>query len=364
MSFSKPRPAYVVPFWEPVIRQQNGISKHGYAARVYFYDQTQTKTLKVEGGIDVYCFEEKPGLFNNKPTKIVTFRPEDTPQFFSESELGPSYTIWVPWDESDSDAPEVSLFIKFRPVEGGEMLMSQQATLNSPCKRLGFDETNTVRYDNTDKNAQLKQVSFLDKTAESRRDNPDFDKNRWDRPLVERLISKEQGPSQMQTTTLTLSPVSRFSQGPVSSVTNDSGPTMDRVKALLDAPRQPAQKANSNQVRPAIYQDMEPGRPFMEGLNTPANPVMSHTIGVGYQQPSAVQQTPQLPAGQAMSNAMIPVNQSFPPQDSIPAPQGQPLSHSGPSIPQVQGAQSAPQAYDPVPYAAHHGVLPSDPRLR
>jgi hypothetical protein len=342
LTFSKPRPVFVFPFWEPVIRQQNGEVQHGYAARVFLYDKSH-KPIKAEGAMDVCCFEEKPGLFNNTPTKIVTFRPEDMELLYCESELGPSYTIWIPWDEKDSDAPQVSLLVKFRPVKGGDALMSQQATLDTPVKTLASGTNGRIRYDNPDKDIQVRQVSFMDGMSENRKLNPELDKKSWDRPVVERIVSKENGPSQMQTTTLTLSPTSRFSQGPVNTVTQDTGPNMAEVKRLLDLQQQPLPPV-TNGIRPASYQDVQPGQtPMTQGMNSQAaNPY--------YQMP--VYQPP-VPTGNpapATVNPSVPQPGSplyYPTNDSV-----RPLSHYEPSIPQVQGEQFVPRAGDPVLYAS------------
>jgi len=343
LSFSKPRAKYVVPFWEPVIRQQNSETKHGYAARVFFYDKTQSKPLKMDGALEVYCFAEQGKIADNKPTKIVTFRPEDTDKFYSKSELGHSYTIWIPWDETDSAADKVSLIVKFR-AKDGDTLMSRQATLDGPGYHL--NASGKIKYQNADADTQVRQVTFMDGLAKDRKNDPDMGRDDWNSAMVERVISKETGPSQMQTTTLTLPNISRFARGPVDTVTTDSGPNFLEL-----------QRKNDPSVNPYTSPYIGP----YTGTISPASYQNNYTIPP-MNEISPLQDRNQSPLLWQYPNSQVPVprdSQSVSQVSFLPQ-----LSHYEPSTLPAPNVPVVPPVYGPFPMATSLGASPLAPQLR
>ena len=58
------------------------------------------KPVLVDGQLVIYAFDESNREpTNNKPTRRYVFPPDQVARRMSKSELGPSYSFWLPWDE-------------------------------------------------------------------------------------------------------------------------------------------------------------------------------------------------------------------------------------------------------------------------
>jgi hypothetical protein len=126
----------VVASWEPAM--SNGENPmRGFGGRVYFYDQDQTRPVKIDGTVIVYIFDEDgraPG--NSKPDEGHHFDEKTLKGIYSKSKIGHSYNLWVPLDEAGPEQParKVSLIVRYIPKHGASQV-SSQATVYLPGKR-------------------------------------------------------------------------------------------------------------------------------------------------------------------------------------------------------------------------------------
>ncbi|MEC7564627.1 MAG: hypothetical protein VX738_02990 [Planctomycetota bacterium] len=93
----------------------------GFGGRIYFYNHEQ-KPLQVEGELVVFAFDDTESnlnrIPNRKPDRKFVFRDTELHTHFSESQLGPSYSFWIPWQELGGDQKLVSLVPVFVPTQG------------------------------------------------------------------------------------------------------------------------------------------------------------------------------------------------------------------------------------------------------
>jgi len=122
-------PTQVVAVWEPAVRH-SGENKpeRGFGGRVFFYDQSMKKPVKVKGNVVVYAFDEadrRPD--DNQPSRSYVFEEKDVKKLYSKSKLGPSYSFWVPWDAEgpDGNVKKVSLIVRYVPAVGSSVVSSQ-----------------------------------------------------------------------------------------------------------------------------------------------------------------------------------------------------------------------------------------------
>lgn len=93
----------------------------GFGGRIYFYNN-KSQTIPVEGELLVHGFDETTKRFTgapeNQPDKRFRFTAEQFTSHFSESDLGASYSVWIPWDAVDGIQKEITLLPTFRSSKG------------------------------------------------------------------------------------------------------------------------------------------------------------------------------------------------------------------------------------------------------
>jgi hypothetical protein len=74
----------------------------------------------------VYAFNESNrAATDNKPTRRYVFPPGEVARRMSQSELGPSYSFWLPWDEVGGPQTDISLITRFEPKDGAIVIGEQ-----------------------------------------------------------------------------------------------------------------------------------------------------------------------------------------------------------------------------------------------
>jgi hypothetical protein len=121
-------PNKVVAIWTDAVHNQTGMKPtRGLGGRIYFYD-SHHKAVQVSGGLTVFVYDDtNPDNRNaQEPTRKVSFTPEQVAAFFTPSEFGPSYSVWVPWDEVGGERKHLSVIPVFTD-HLGQMLAGDQA---------------------------------------------------------------------------------------------------------------------------------------------------------------------------------------------------------------------------------------------
>ncbi len=126
-------PMQVVPFWTTGVQNQGDKGGlRGIGGRLYFYGKSPNKPVKVKGSLVIYAFDEKGrDLKNMVPDRKYVFLAEQFQNKLSKTDLGPSYSIWLPWDEVGGPEKQISLIVRFT-TEKGEMLTSEQIKVRLP----------------------------------------------------------------------------------------------------------------------------------------------------------------------------------------------------------------------------------------
>src|SRR5262245_28939334 len=121
-------PMQVAVFWSDAVQSQaDKPGMRGLGGRLYFYGKNPNKPVKVKGTLVVYGFDET----NRDPKNVIpdhkyVFLPDQFEKKYSKTQLGPSYSIWLPWDEVGEPQKQVSLIVRFTS-DKGEMVTSEQS---------------------------------------------------------------------------------------------------------------------------------------------------------------------------------------------------------------------------------------------
>jgi hypothetical protein len=133
--------------WTPDVLAHPGKPPvRGFGGRFYFYNE-QSHAVPVEGQLVVYAYDdsnEKPSS-RKTPDRKYAFTPEQFAQHFGETQLGASYSIWIPWDEVGGQQKNISLLPVFTSTSG-RILMGQQALNVLPGKQAQPEPASKLSY--------------------------------------------------------------------------------------------------------------------------------------------------------------------------------------------------------------------------
>jgi hypothetical protein len=106
-----------------VLHQPGFPGVRGFGGRVYFYQAPSTDPIEVDGGVAVYVFDaDELSPKSQKPLRKYVFTADQMAEHMSKSSLGPSYSLWLPWDEVGGQSRRLSLITRFEGREGGTVI--------------------------------------------------------------------------------------------------------------------------------------------------------------------------------------------------------------------------------------------------
>lgn len=112
-----PNPVKMAATWTPDTLVQLGRTPtRGFGGRVFFYDE-KTRPVPVEGTLKVHGFNDTAASPQDA-VKRFEFTPEQLTKHFSQTDLGASYSIWIPWDAIGTEQKRITLVASFRTKEG------------------------------------------------------------------------------------------------------------------------------------------------------------------------------------------------------------------------------------------------------
>jgi len=123
-------PDRMIAIWTPDVLSQTGKPPtRGFGGRLYFYN-TENQPVPVEGQLVVYAFDDDHNTDRpNEPDRKFAFTPDQFTQHYSESDLGASYSVWIPWDAVGGEPRKLSLIPVFTASAGKVVIGSQTANL-------------------------------------------------------------------------------------------------------------------------------------------------------------------------------------------------------------------------------------------
>jgi hypothetical protein len=130
----KSAPTRIVAIWSDAVYSQAGSTPvRGFGGRIYFYNDKH-EAVPVEGQLIVYGFDDStPDNPNKTPNRKFVFTDEQIASRHSVTELGDSYSVWLPWDEVTGYKKTVTLMPMFVPNDG-QMVTGPQTVNLLPGK--------------------------------------------------------------------------------------------------------------------------------------------------------------------------------------------------------------------------------------
>ena len=121
---NKPIPDRMLPIWtDTVLHQPNQPGLRGFGGRVFFYRDGNPEPIEVDGALAVYVFDaDQLSPQQPNPEKKFVFTAEQFAGHMSHSSMGPSYSVWLPWDEVGGPNRKLSLVARFEGANGGTVI--------------------------------------------------------------------------------------------------------------------------------------------------------------------------------------------------------------------------------------------------
>lgn len=126
------RPVRMVVLWTPSTLNEPGMPPaRGFGGRVYFYDE-KSETIPVEGQLVVYGYDENsPREGNAQADRKFVFPAEKIAEHYAPTDLGASYSVWVPWGKPTDPTTEVTL-VSVLTSSSGTVVVDEGAKNNLP----------------------------------------------------------------------------------------------------------------------------------------------------------------------------------------------------------------------------------------
>jgi hypothetical protein len=176
-------PDSVVAFWTDAVRHQAGTQpERGFGGRIFFYKGKSAEPVRVEGTLTIYAFdEEQRDPTDARPDRKYVFLPHQFDKHFSDApELGPSYSVWLPWEPVGGPPKEISLIVRFVPEQGGVVVGEQTRHWLpgiSSKKESNQQKTDGVAEDDPSRldNATIRRTAYEETVQERSQRLPDQD---------------------------------------------------------------------------------------------------------------------------------------------------------------------------------------------
>ena len=111
-------PASMAVIWSDGIYDEVGKPKvNGFGARIYFYNEDGTP-VKADGELSVYGYDDDKQSSGNSADRKFVFRQSEFQSHFSETSIGASYSVWIPWEKAGGQRKSVSLIPVFKSSTG------------------------------------------------------------------------------------------------------------------------------------------------------------------------------------------------------------------------------------------------------
>ena len=120
-------PSRLVSTWtETTLNRTGETPQRGFGGRLLFFDEGSEDSIRVAGQLVVYAYDDSEReAHETQPTRRFVFPSEQFVRHESASKVGPSYSVWLPWDEVGGVQKQISLIARFEP-QGGPLLVGEQ----------------------------------------------------------------------------------------------------------------------------------------------------------------------------------------------------------------------------------------------
>lgn len=167
----KGSPESIVAIWkDATYTVANQRPTRGFGGRLYFYDREKNPVV-VDGELVIYGFMDSKYDPQKRPEKRFIFSREELPGHMSVSSVGPSYSVWLPWDHINGEQKSVTIIAVFKEAgPNGRVCKSEAIPALLPGTKPALEEATETLIERIRKEETLrsheKQVGFQETKPE------------------------------------------------------------------------------------------------------------------------------------------------------------------------------------------------------
>lgn len=110
------QPETMAAIWkDSTLRVPGEPEMKGFGGRIFFYDASHN-AVPAEGELVIYGFDGE-STEDTRPNKKFVFKESQFQEHFSESPLGGSYSVWIPWEKIGGFRKSVTLIPIFKTAD-------------------------------------------------------------------------------------------------------------------------------------------------------------------------------------------------------------------------------------------------------
>lgn len=114
-------PVRMAVIWKEKLLQTSGRpAVRGFTGRLYFYDH-HDNPVQVDGELTVYGYDDSDGIRKEVADRKYVFPADKFSGRYSQSEIGHSYTVWIPWEQHGGIRKAITLVPLFQ-TQSGQMV--------------------------------------------------------------------------------------------------------------------------------------------------------------------------------------------------------------------------------------------------
>lgn len=112
-----PTPVKMATTWTPDTLSTPGKRPtRGFGGRIFFYND-KSQPVPVEGDLTITAYEESSNPSEPSRVRRFGFTAEQLTKHYSQSDLGASYSIWIPWDVDGGPGERITMVPSFKSAE-------------------------------------------------------------------------------------------------------------------------------------------------------------------------------------------------------------------------------------------------------
>ncbi len=341
-------PQKLVAIWSDTTYHHPGApATRGLGGRLYFYDAAR-KTVQVNGQLIVYGYDDsKSGPESREPDRKYVITPAEFARHHSTTDIGSSYSVWIPWDEVGGEQKKISVVPVFTTLDG-HVIMGDHARHLLPGS--GDSPTTSDGPPQVNPSASVRLADYQDGYPAAERNlggQRIIVDQRQSVVAVNQTVPEDHAKPRLRATSIALPPTVR--------------------QRLMNS----ASLAENGRTTPPTYGNMAPPAnanyipaPVDDGRSTQSYQLQT-TPEQSFVRPAAVSTYPSAVIGETPAIAPPPGPTTAPVAAQpfqLPPYRGRlPLARSGLATLQAQAAPAAPRATSPLATSPYPAAPPSHP---
>lgn len=110
---------FAIVWTNAVLEKEASRATRGFGGMVTFYGEDRKSPVRVDGQLTIYAYDDMSADEEDPtPDRKYVFKPEQLANHYGEGPLGPSYSIWIPWDDVGGPRKGIGLIARFDSAKG------------------------------------------------------------------------------------------------------------------------------------------------------------------------------------------------------------------------------------------------------